>query len=79
MVASSSIPNELVSSVHNRMPVILGSDCIEPWLSEGDQSVESLLSCLVPYPSEEMEIYPVSLLVNKPGVDGPDCIRAVSS
>ena len=65
----TTTPNELVSSVHNCMPVILRSDCVQSWLSEGDHSVEFLLSCLVPYPSEEMEMYPVSLLVNKPGVD----------
>ena len=68
-ITSPTIPNQSVAEVDNRMPVILGSGCVEPWLSEGNQDVESLLSCLVPHPSEEMEMSPVSLLVNKPGVD----------
>jgi hypothetical protein len=60
----------------------------EPWLIGGRRitiaSRESLplaqflQPCLVPYPSEKMEMYAVSLLVDKPGVDEAECIKPLS-
>ncbi len=39
------------------------------------QDPERLLPLLKPYPSEEMEAYPVSTKVNNPANDGPECIE----
>ncbi len=77
-VVSSTIittePNELVSAVNNRMPVILQPDCITRWLSPDANPIEDLSKWLMPYPDSPMEMYPVSTLVNKPGIDRPECI-----
>ena len=68
--------NELVSSVHDRMPVILTGDTAWKWmLSPSRSELEALLA---PYPGEDMLAYPVSTLVNKPDQDHPDLIRPVA-
>lgn len=67
--------NELAATVHDRMPVILKPDQYDRWLDPGFQDARSLLH---PYPTAEMLTYPVSLLVNSPSHDQPDCITALS-
>lgn len=67
-------PNELMATLHNRMPVILKSNTYTQWLDPAPQSPDRLQNLLVPYPTEEMEAYPVSMLVNSPGNDRAECI-----
>jgi putative SOS response-associated peptidase YedK len=71
-------PNELMSSLHNRMPVILHPKDYDLWLSPEVQQAELLQPLLRPYPSEEMEAYPISRFVNSPGNDGPKCIEPLA-
>jgi putative SOS response-associated peptidase YedK len=52
-------PNAVVFPLHDRMPVMLTKTQSEIWLA-ADTSEQELLSALVPYPSEEMDAYPVS-------------------
>jgi putative SOS response-associated peptidase YedK len=77
-VLSASIittePNELMASLHNRMPVILRSDVYAQWLDSEPQAPIRLQNLLVPFPASEMEAYPVSTVVNKPGNDMVECI-----
>ncbi len=70
--------NELLADVHDRMPVILAPDAYDLWLSPREPVVEELLGCLKPYPSDEMEMYAVSTMVNKSTADEPACIEPVS-
>lgn len=67
-------PNELVATLHNRMPVIVGTESRAAWLIPGNQELDKILAVLKPYPAEKMEIYPVSTVVNSPNNDIPDCI-----
>ena len=67
--------NELLKPIHDRMPVILVKDAEAIWLDPTMQEPERLLSHLKPYPSDEMEVYPVSAKVNSPANDGPGCIQ----
>jgi putative SOS response-associated peptidase YedK len=67
-------PNELMASIHDRMPVILQPDTYSQWLDPAPQSPNRLNNLLVPYPTGEMEAYPVSTLVNSPGNDRPECV-----
>ncbi len=66
--------NTLVAAVHDRMPVILEPDDCRRWLEHGADTA-ALQSLLRPFPSEPMEGYPVSPLVNSGRNDSPDCIR----
>jgi putative SOS response-associated peptidase YedK len=56
--------NELIAPLHDRMPVILQPEAAHQWLSRGNET--DLLRLLVPCQAEEMEMYPVSKLVNSP-------------
>jgi len=67
-------PNELMASIHNRMPVILQPNTYSQWLDSAPQSPNRLQNLLVPYPAGEMDVYPVSTLVNSPGNDRAECV-----
>ena len=67
--------NDIVSKVHNRMPVILKPENFSAWLNN-TQDADSLLSLLVPYESAGMKIYPVSTMVNSGRNESPECIEA---
>jgi putative SOS response-associated peptidase YedK len=61
--------NELIKSIHNRMPVIVRKELEGFWIDPGSNNKEDLLAILKPYSSEEMTMSPVdpSLLI-KPKV-----------
>jgi len=60
--------NELMSELHDRMPVILPCEAWDRWLSAIEPDPRDLL---VPYPSEPMTMWPISTRVNKPDNDDP--------
>ena len=68
--------NRLTEKVHDRMPVILGPDDLELWLSESSRS-EDLLKLLRPAPEDELVVEPVSRIVNSPRRDEPECIEPI--
>ncbi|HTX90749.1 MAG TPA: SOS response-associated peptidase [Anaerolineales bacterium] len=68
-------PNELMSSIHNRMPVILSKDAYAQWLDPAPQPTSRFENLLGPYPAAEMEAFPVSTLVNSPANDRPETIQ----
>lgn len=59
-------PNELMASIHNRMPAILRPGAYEDWLNPQLRDEQVLTHWLSPYPSELMTARPVSRLVNNP-------------
>ena len=70
-------PNELMASIHNRMPVILPRTAYARWLETTPRFPADLQDLLVPYPAAEMEAYPISTLVNNPAYDRPEVIIKV--
>jgi putative SOS response-associated peptidase YedK len=71
--------NELVAAVHDRMPVILASDCWAAWLGEVHAPLDDLKAMLTPYPSERMALWPVSKRVGNVRNDSPDLFEAVAA
>jgi putative SOS response-associated peptidase YedK len=67
-------PNELMSSIHNRMPVILPRDLEADWLDDSLEAL-ALLSILKPYAADQMQVYPVSRRVNAPANDEPALVQ----
>jgi putative SOS response-associated peptidase YedK len=65
--------NELVGTLHNRMPVILRPEDFDTWLSPASRP-EDLKSLLVPCPPSWLEASPVSRHVNNPRNDDSGCI-----
>lgn len=68
-------PNDLMATIHNRMPVILPAQAYSAWLEAGETRTDKLVELLKPYPAEEMQAYPVSSMVNSPNNDVPELIR----
>ena len=65
-------PNEIVSPIHKRMPVIVPPSAYGQWLDSKARS--DLQGLLVPYPAEKMDAYPVSTLVNSAENDQAECV-----
>ena len=70
-------PNELMSSIHNRMPVILSEASYEQWL-DPTAPIEPLKELLRSCPSEELHAYPVSHLVNSPRNNAPQLLEPIA-
>ncbi|HNT80842.1 MAG TPA: SOS response-associated peptidase [Bacteroidia bacterium] len=65
--------NDLISEVHNRMPVILNKSDELKWLSNAT-ATDELMSLLTPFNNDALELVPVSTLVNNPRNDTEDIL-----
>jgi putative SOS response-associated peptidase YedK len=67
-------PNQLMATIHDRMPVILPAAARDRWLdpTAGEADLRQLL---VPLPVEDLKAYEVSTLVNLPRNDSPECVK----
>lgn len=70
-------PNELMMPIHDRMPVILDQDKETLWLDPNLTDLGYLKSLLHEYPSESMEVYPVSPKVGNPRNDSAENIQPI--
>jgi len=68
-------PNELMSELHHRMPVVLPRDEERRWLDDDSGTLDDILT---PY-AGDMRAYPVSTAVNNPSNDSPDLITEVEA
>lgn len=68
--------NELLASIHDRMPVILPSESQDKWLDE-ESEPRTLRNLLAPFPPSEMISHPVSYDVNHPKIDDEYLTRPV--
>ena len=64
--------NELVSALHDRMPVIIAPEDRDRWLNGPDPH-----ELLKPYPSHLMKMWPVSPKLNSVKNDTPDLMEPV--
>ncbi len=72
----TTVPNEVVSPIHDRMPVILKSEGIGPWM-ESTTSADVLQGLLHSYPASDLIRYPVSEQVGNPRHDSADCLEPI--
>ena len=70
----TTTPNELMASIHDRMPVIIHPRDYKKWLDSAPQTPENLQPLIKPYPAEAMSAYAVSTMVNKPAYDAPELV-----
>ena len=68
--------NELLSTIHTRMPVILPPELYDFWLNEDSREPE-LKEILMPFPAAEMMSHAVSYEVNDVKNDGEHLLRRV--
>jgi len=69
--------NELISSIHDRMPVILTEESKKIWLNPNIKDFPTLQKVLTPYDASKMKTYRVSSLVNSATSESADCIKEV--
>ena len=70
----TTTPNELIEPIHDRMPVILRKKDEARWLDPQITYAKEVLPLLKPYPTDEIKCVRVSVKVNSPKNDTPDCI-----
>jgi putative SOS response-associated peptidase YedK len=70
----TTTPNELMASIHDRMPVILHPRDYARWLDPAPQTSENLQPLIKPFPADDMTAYAVSTLVNKVTNDMPELV-----
>ena len=73
----TTTPNELMASIHNRMPVILGRPDRELWLDASPKEPKEVEHLLRPFPADAMRAIQVSTTVNNPENDRIECILPV--
>lgn len=70
-------PNELIRSIHDRMPVVVPLGAWDRWLDPALPDPAELQGLLVPAADGSLRAHPVSWAVNDVRNDGPDLIRAL--
>ncbi len=72
----TTAPNELMTQIHNRMPVILHPNAYDEWLDPLSQP-NQLKTLLRPCPHEDLEAYPVTALVGNPRNNAPGLLDRI--
>ncbi len=67
--------NELIKSIHHRMPVIIPKNKEDDWLKTNIQEPSKALAILKPYASDHLEYFQVSKFVNSPKNNSPQCVE----
>jgi len=71
----TTMSNQLMRPIHDRMPVILAPEYEQLWLSDID--LEHVQRLIQSHENKTMTAYPISTLVNAPLNDGPDVIQSM--
>jgi len=74
----TTIPNDLMQPIHDRMPVILTKDSEKIWLNPNITDLNLLESLLIPYSSDKMKHNEVSIIVNNARNETSQCIVPIS-
>jgi putative SOS response-associated peptidase YedK len=66
-------PNEMMATIHDRMPVLLHPEDYKRWLSDEPDPAD----LLKPFPAELMTMWPIGRGVGSPRNDSPDILDEV--
>jgi putative SOS response-associated peptidase YedK len=72
----TTTPNELLATIHDRMPVILTAEAYDAWLDD-DADPRELKALLAPFPAAAMKSFPVSTKVNSALVDEAQLVEPI--
>lgn len=67
--------NGLLKPLHDRMPVILGTDDFAKWLDPKTIEVKKLDALFRPLPEDALRLYPVTPKANNARFDDPSCVE----
>lgn len=68
-------PNELVATLHDRMPVLIHKDDHDAWLDPHHDDPAALKALLRPYPAAEMAMHRVTPKMNDARYENADAVR----
>lgn len=71
----TTAPDDFMAQVHNRMPVILRPEQEQLWLTTEPAGIGHLLESLQLLPQEQMEMFPVSRMLNSARNDSRELIQ----
>ena len=71
--------NDLVSPIHDRMPVVLSPKDWDGWLDRGNQDTASLKKLLAPADPRQFEMFAVRPLVNSVKNNGAELLEPLNS
>ncbi|GAA0498039.1 SOS response-associated peptidase [Salinibacillus aidingensis] len=71
-------PNEFMSEIHNRMPVILPKEKEEDWIKKESRDPMEMQNFLLDLPNEDLTAYEVSTYVNSAKNEGETCIAPLA-
>jgi putative SOS response-associated peptidase YedK len=71
----TTTPNELVASLHDRMPVVLPPEAWSTWLDPELRDLGELRGLLAPAPDGDLVMFPVERHVNDVRRNGPELIE----
>lgn len=71
-------PNAVMTPIHDRMPVILGSDDFDAWLAPTNRDSAGLSQLLKPCPDAWLATRPVSSMVSNARNDRPELIAPLA-
>lgn len=71
-------PNVLMQEIHDRMPMIIHPDDAPLWMDREIDEIGPLEHLLQPIAGEEMDLYPVSTVVNNVRNNGPELVEPVA-
>lgn len=74
----TTMANELLRPLHDRMPVLLAPEHWPAWLGETFASESELLAILRPYPAAAMSVWPVHRRVGNVRNDDPDLLAPLA-
>jgi putative SOS response-associated peptidase YedK len=77
-VIVTTAANEIISSIHERMPVILDRSVEMRWLDHDLDNGQAALSYLQPVAPDQFEVYPVSTQVSSARNEGPELIAPLA-
>jgi putative SOS response-associated peptidase YedK len=67
--------NNTLSSIHERMPVVLPEGAYDLWLGGDEADAETAAALIAPAPDDLLEAYEVSSAVNRTANDGPSLLE----
>jgi putative SOS response-associated peptidase YedK len=70
--------NEMMSALHDRMPVILPRPIVDQWLDPGISDADELKPMLAQFPADQMQAWPVGKAVGNVRNQGPQLMEPVS-
>jgi len=73
----TTVANDLVSRIHDRMPVILAASDQSAWL--GEEKSDDLADLLKPFPSDKLKMTEISTRVNDPKNDDASILDPIPS